>query len=427
MLDWILHESELLGERYYEATHASGLPLYVFPKKMSTTYAMLAVRFGSVDNEGTDGTRFSDGVAHFLEHKLFSNEDGSDSFERFAALGADANAYTANSRTVYLFSCTEHFEASLHELLQFATHPYFTPETVAKEQGIIAEEIRMCRDDPYDRCYRNMLAGLYRDHPVRIDICGSERSVMGITAKELYEVYNTYYTLPNMALVVCGDVTPDAVERVADAVLPQTRDARTTPPDKWHADAVHAYRAHTVARGQVAKPIFAIGIKDAHVPNDADACTRRCALMEILSEMLFGDTGELYNHLFDTGLISPEFTFGYSLTRDFGVLRLSGEADEPTRVLDEIKAYLERVTREGLSEAEFEHCRRIQLAEYVKGFDSTEEIADNLVAFLFEGAEIFSYADVIGGVTFDEVVALFHEFFDPACFTLSEVRPQQGG
>ncbi len=428
MNNWTLYESALLGERYYTTVHESGLPIYVFPKKMSTTYAMLAVRFGSVDNEGADGRRFSDGVAHFLEHKLFSNEDGSDSFERFAAYGADANAYTANSRTVYLFSCTDRFEDSLEELLQFATHPYFTPETVEKEQGIIAEEIRMCRDDPYDRCYRNMLAGLYRTHPVRIDICGSERSVMGITAKELYEVYNTYYTLPNMALVVCGDVTPDAVLAVADATLPNEPDMRKTPPVTVHKDEEHAYRAHISVRGQVAKPIFAIGVKDTHVPTtDADACTRRSACMEILSEMLFGDTGELYNHLFDTGLISPEFSFGYSLTRDFGVLRLSGEADEPARVLCEIKKHLEKVACTGLSEEEFEHCRRIQLAEYIKGFDSTEEIADNLVAFLFEGAEIFAYADVISSVTFDEVCALFDEFFDPACFTLSEVRPQQGG
>ena len=427
MSNFTLYESALLGERYYATVHASGLPIYVFPKKMSTAYAMLAVRFGSVDNVGTDGQRFSDGVAHFLEHKLFSNEDGSDSFERFAAFGADANAYTANSRTVYLFSCTERFEDSLTELLQFATHPYFTPETVAKEQGIIAEEIRMCRDDPYDRCYRNMLAGLYRDHPLRIDICGSERSVSGITAKELYEVYDTYYTLPNMALVVCGDVTPDAVLAVADAILPRECDTRKTPAPILHQEVAHAHRPHTCARGQVAKPIFCIGVKDVHVPVDADACTRRSALMEILTEMLFGDTGELYNHLFDEGLISPEFSFGYSLSRDFGVLRLSGEADEPTKVLDEIKQYLEKVAREGLSSAEFEHCRRIQLAEYIKGFDSTEEIADNLVAFLFEGAEIFSYADVIQSVTFDEACALFYEFFDPACFTLSEVRPQQGG
>ena len=423
-----LHESALLGERYYSTHHKSGLPILVFPKKMSTTYAMIAVRFGSVDNAADEtGERlFSDGVAHFLEHKLFSNEDGSDSFERFAALGADANAYTSHSRTVYLFSCTERFEESLAELLTFTTHPYFTDETVEKEQGIIAEEIRMCRDDPYDRCYRNMIMGLYEKHPVRIDICGSERAIMGITAKELYEVYHTYYTLPNMALVVCGDVDPARVLAVADACLPQMPDDRM-PPQHTVRESSRVAVPHTVARGQVGKPIFAIGIKDVHIPREADACTRRCAVMEILSEMIFGDTGELYNRLFDAGLISPEFSFGYTLTRDFGFLRISGEANEPTRVLEEIYAYLAELAQRGLDPEEFEHCRRIEFAEYIKGFDSTEEIADNLVAYHFEGAELFSYADVIRDVTFEEAVALFDEFFDPECFTLSEVRPQQEG
>ena len=424
-----LKKSELLSECYYSTTHESGLPIFVFPKKMSTTYAMLAVKFGSVDT-ATDHTNTSlvpDGVAHFLEHKLFANEDGSDSFERFAALGADANAYTSQSRTVYLFSCTERFEQSLEELLTFTTHPCFTQESVEREKGIIAEEIRMCLDDPYDRCYRNMLTGLYEKHPARLDICGSERSVRSITPQDLYRVYQTYYTLPNMALVVCGDVEPETVLCVADACLGKITTSAMPPPRHTVKEPTRVNAAHTVARAQVAKPIFAIGVKDVAVPEDSALCTRRCAAMEILSEMIFGDTGELYNRLLDSGMISPEFSFGYTLTRDFGFLRISGEADEPRAVRDAILAYLAELSEKGLSREDFEHCRRIQLAEYIKGFDSTEEIADNLVAYLFDGAEIFSFADVIRDVTFEEVCSLFDSFFNPGCFTLSEVRPRQGG
>ena len=145
-----LFESKLLGERYWRTVHSCGLPIYVFPKDMSTTHALFAVNYGGADNrpDASGKAPFPDGVAHFLEHKLFSNEDGSDSFERFSALGADANAYTSHTRTVYLFSATDHFEESLGELIDFVTHPYFTKESVKKEQGIIAEEIRMCRDNP---------------------------------------------------------------------------------------------------------------------------------------------------------------------------------------------------------------------------------------------------------------------------------------
>lgn len=424
MKHWNLTESALLGERYYSCVHQSSLPIYVFPKKMSTTYAMLAVKFGSVDN-ATDGERFSDGVAHFLEHKLFANEDGSDSFERFSALGADANAYTSHSRTVYLFSCTDHFGKALEELLTFATHPYFTDRSVKKEQGIIAEEIRMCHDDPYDRCYRNMLMGLYEHHPVRIDICGSERSVMGITAEELYRVYNAFYRLDNMALVVCGDVDPEEVRKIADKCLPSAAPEQAPIRVPEVRESSRAAKPHICTEGQVAKPIFAIGIKDVAVPTNAAEAARRSAAMEILCEMLFSDTGELYNILFDKGLISPEFSFGYSQSRDFGFVRISGEADDPEAVQAHILEFLAEQRKKGLDEAEFLHCRRIEFAEYIKGFDSTEEIADNLVAFLFEGAELLSYADVIAGVTFREVCDLFETFFDPSCFTLSQVRPKE--
>ena len=228
MSNWKLHESPLLGERYYSCTHTSGLPIFVFPKKLSTTYALFAVNYGSVDNvDGEGQVRFPHGIAHFLEHKLFANADGSDSFERFSAFGADANAYTAYNRTVYLFSCTDRFRDSLSELLEFVTHPYFTKESVEKEQGIIAEEIRMCMDDPYDRCYHNMITALYQKHPVREEICGSERSIMEITAEMLQAAYDENYTLSNMTLIVCGDVSEDEVLSIVDAHLPKALSKRS--------------------------------------------------------------------------------------------------------------------------------------------------------------------------------------------------------
>ncbi len=425
MNDLLLKESALLGEKYYTARHESGLSVIVFPKKMSTTYAMMAVRYGAVDNlpDLNGKTPFPDGVAHFLEHKLFTNEDGSDSFERFSALGADANAYTAHSRTVYLFSCTERFDECLAELLRFTTHPWFTPESVAKEQGIIGEEIRMCRDDPYDQCYRNMLEGLYRRHPIRRDICGSERSIARITDQTLYDCYHTYYVPENMALIVCGDVTPERVMQIADQELKSWRGA-PAPVFEGVVEPPVAASPRTEVRGQVAKPIFAIGIKDVAVPAESQARTRRDAAMDILCEMLFSDTGELYNKLVDAALISPEFSAGYVQTRDVGLLRLSGESDDPDTVLAEIWKFLEKTGEAGLSRELFEHCKRIEFAEYIKGFDSTEEIADNLVAFLFDDAELFDYADVISSITFEEVELLFQNFFYPERFTLSVVRPQ---
>lgn len=427
MSEITIHTSELLGERYYHTVHKSGLPIYVFPKKMSVTHALLAVNYGSVNNVAFSGKKppFPDGIAHFLEHKLFSNEDGSDSFERFSALGADANAYTSHTRTVYLFSATDRLQESLGELIDFVTHPYFTPETVAKEQGIIAEEIRMCRDNPYDRCYYNMLDGLYHRHPVKTEICGSVRSIAQITDQTLYDCYAAHYRLSNMALVVCGELSVDEVVAVVDARLPQC-EAKAHVEEALAAEPQTIHRSRVIDRGQVAKPIFSIGVKDIAVPADPLERAKRDAGMAILSEMLFSPSGELYNRLYEGGQISPEFSADFALTRDFGFLQISGEADDPEAVLEEILAYLSEIRAAGLSQTDFERCRRVEFAEYIKSFDSTEEIANTLLAFVFDDASLFDHADILKNMEFSYVEGLFYEFFDPERVTLSVVEPQEG-
>ena len=421
-----IFKSELLGETYYRTTHPCGLPVYVFPKAMSTTHALFAVNYGAADNMPDEAghTPFPDGIAHFLEHKLFSNEDGSDSFERFSAYGADANAYTSHTRTVYLFSATDRFAESLGELIDFVTHPYFTAASVAKEQGIIAEEIRMCRDNPYDCCYYNMLEGLYHRHPVKREICGSISSIGRITAKTLYDCYHAYYRPENMALVVCGDVTLEAVMKVVNAHMPPFAKGQTVPKISF-TEPDHVCKAYVEAYGQVAKPVFAIGVKDVAIPKDAAKRAKRDAGMAILSEMIFSESGELYNRLFDRGLISPEFSADFAITADFGFLQISGESDDPKQVLAEIQNYLQELRVSGLTAADFERCRRVEFAEYMKGFDSPEEIANTLLTFVFDGTDIFDYVNVLDRMRLSDIQSLFDTFFDPCRFTLSVVKPKE--
>ena len=426
MSAFVKKESALLGECYYTARHKSGLSVFVFPKKMATSYVEFVVKVGSMDNFPDEKGKkpFPDGVAHFLEHKLFDNEDGSDTFEHFAALGADSNAYTAPNRTSYLFSCAENLEKSLAELLRFVTHPYFTAESVEKERGIIAEEIRMCLDDPYERCYQNMLRGLYVKHPVRTDIAGTERSIAQITEKTLYEAYDTYSTPENMALFVCGDITAQAVMRVVEAELSDWR-GKPAPVYAPLPDSPVAACALVEDVGQVGKPIFTVGIKDVAVPSDRSAVMRRCAVMDILCGMLFSKTGELYQHLRDNGYISAAFSSGYAQTRDVGCMRISGSADDPAFVLGEIQKYLAAVGEKGLSREDFERRKRVEFAEYIKSFDSTDEICGDMVSHWCEGEDIFDYAEVMQSITFEEVQLAFQNFFYPERFTLSVVKPQE--
>lgn len=421
-------ESERLQEKYDLYHHPSGLDIYIFPKQMTTTYAMFATRFGSVDRDfrladdpNAETVHVPAGVAHFLEHKMFDNEDGVDSFERFSAYGADANAYTAHNRTVYLFGCTENFDESLTELLRFVTRPYFTEDSVAKEQGIIAQEIKMYDDDPYERCFTELLRCLYHVHPVRENICGTVKSIREITAQTLMDCYRVFYNLSNMALVICGNVNADDILAIADRELPpqpRVQIVRTMPEEP-----------NTICRSrfemamQVAKPIFNIGFKDVgHLLPPLER-QRREAEMSILNEMLFSRSGELFNSLFESGKISPGFSYGYSMSDSFSFNSLSGEAENPEAVLREILDYIEDKKRTGLDAPTFARCKRVMCAEYIKDFDSTEEIAGDLLGYVFDDGEMFAYGELLSRVTQADAERLLREVFDPTNVCMAVIVP----
>ena len=220
-----LTENKALGEKYYYTHHKSGLDIYIIPKNFTTSYALFSTKYGAIDNcfrlaGDKEFTRVPDGIAHFLEHKMFENEDGSDTFARFAKYGADANAFTGSAMTAYLFSCSDHFEENLEILLDYVTKPYYTPETVAKEQGIIGQEIRMGEDNPHRALYYNLMEALYKDSQIKINVAGTVESIAEITDKLLYKCYDVFYNLSNMMLVVNTAEDPEVVLRVADKILP---------------------------------------------------------------------------------------------------------------------------------------------------------------------------------------------------------------
>ena len=424
----IERSSALLRESYTSFLHPSGLRIFVYPKQLTTSYAVLAVQYGSLDDrfllDGEECT-LPDGIAHFLEHKLFESEDGTDAFSAFSALGADANAYTSYTRTAYLFSCTENFSGALRELISFVTHPSFRRESVEREASIIAEEIRMYRDQPWERVYENMLRALYRRHPVRKNICGSVSSVGRITPEDLYTAYRAFYRPENMVLAVCGDVDSDEVLSIVEETLPTYGEAQSLSRVST-SDTGQVARAYIEEKMQVAKPLFCIGMKDAVLPKDPEERLRRELCMALLGELLFSQSGELYNSLFEKGLLTPAFTFGYSVGEGFAFECLSGESDDPAAVLREVKAYLKWVGDTGLDRAALERCRRALYADEVRAYDSTEEIANRLLSFAFEGTEMLSVAELLLQIGADELENLMRSFFLEDRFTLSVIRPLSG-
>jgi len=421
--------SHRLRERYFQIEHDSGLTVYVFPKPLTTTHVIFSVRYGAADQtfrqgEGEEWITVPEGVAHFLEHKLFENPDGSDSFERFSAYGADANAYTTCNRTAYLFSCTERFEESLEELLRFVRTPYFTDQTVKKEQGIIAEEIRMYRDNPWERCFQNLIESLYEKNPIRSNICGTEQSIARITPQMLYDCYRAFYRLSNMALVVCGNVTQEQVMAVVNRCLPSKREETALQRGRVeHTNEV--YRSSVKARMQVSKPIFSVGILDSEIPSTPKDRIRRDAAMTLLEEILFSRSASFYSDLFEEGLITPTYSYGYSIGETFAFHTLSGESDRPEEVGRRLWDYLCRVKEIGIDPEEFERCRRVLYADEIRGYDSTEEIANNLLSFVFDDAELFEYPAVLESLTPRELEELLCSMLKPSAFCLSVVYPDE--
>lgn len=421
-------ESRLLAEKYERYTLECGLDVYVFPKKLSTTYALFGVKYGSVDNSFTtvQGSTVTvpDGIAHFLEHKLFFNEDGSDSFERFSEYGADANAYTSFNKTAYLFSCTDSLEQSLCELVEFVTHPYFTPESVASEIGIIAEEIRMYDDSPGDRCFYGMLEGMYKDHSIRRNICGSESSISKITADTLYECYNSFYRPENMSLIVCGDVCADEVISTVSRHIPKSfTGASVGRINENDGESPYVFKECVEQRMQVSKPLFNIGFKDTDIPRDATERQKKDAVMSILDEMLFSRSEKFYSSLFERALISPAMSYGYTVSETFAYHSIAGEADDPKLILGETLDYISKVKKSGLDRTAFERAKRVMYAEAIKLFDSTESIANTMFSFICEDSEIFEYVDLLGEVTFEDVTREFEKAFRENTVTLSVVYP----
>ena len=418
---------DLLNEEYTKIRHKSGLDVYVFPKDLTTSYCLIATRFGSVDNtfrlEGEgEFVTVPDGVAHFLEHKMFENEDGEDTFVKFARTGANANAYTSFRVTAYLFSCVDELYPSLEILLRSVFSPYFTEENVKKEQGIIAQEIRMGEDNPYNAVLYGMLEGLYESNSVRINIAGTVPSIMEITPETLYRCHKAFYNPANMALCVCGQADADEVIRIADAVLsdvkPVSVESKTTTEGKA------AYQSRVEKKMQVSKPLICIGVKDVCIPDDPEERVRRSLAMNVIEELCFGKTSALYTELYTEGLISPSFGCWHAHSPAFSFFSVSADTDEPDALAERIKKYTEGDILNAITEQSLERCRRVMYSDFVKSFDSTDEISNMLITdFVLDGAELFRYTEHINSLTVDYVKDVIRELFTPEAFTLSVVMP----
>lgn len=418
--------SKQLREKYYHVKHKSGLDVYVFPKDMASSYALFGTKYGSIDsrfkkNSDPDFIEVPNGIAHFLEHKMFENEDGVDTFARFARVGAQANAYTSFNMTAYLFSATENVYDALDILLDYVTHPYFTKETVDKEQGIIAQEIRMGEDNPGRALTFGMLQSMYEHHNVRIEIAGTVDSIAQITPELLYSSYNTFYNLNNMALCVCGKVEVGEVIASCDRNLKEAEPFEVISEAK--PEKAEVYKDRFTCNMQVSMPMFAIGVKDIEISKDPVERMKKNAAMTVISDMLFGKSSSFFNRLYEEGVISGTLDLWAEHNKSYSFITLSGEADDPENVYDRFLKLVADTKEKGLDREEFIRCKRVMYASMVKSFDSTEEIANNFLGYVFDDGDILDYTDIMGNLDYDYTNRLFAEMFKDEYYTLATVYP----
>ena len=419
-------DSALLGEHYFKIDHDSGLTVYVFPKKLSTTYGVFSVNFGGNAIEySLDGEKvvLPQGCAHFLEHKLFENEDGSNADDVFSSLGAYDNAYTSNERTAYLFSATDNVDEALSHLLYFVTHPYFTKQTVKKEIGIIAEEIRGCIDDPYDRCYMNMLDAMYFENPVKNEICGSEESISRITPEVLYRCCKDFYTPGNMVLAISGNVTPEKVLEAVDREIGKEKKEFKARFVGFNEPA-QVKKSYVERKMPVGKPLFCIGVKDCEIPESAFERYKKTAGMNMLLHVMLSEAGEFYLEMLESGMLSPGFDSGYSASAASAYVMISGESDDPEALLEKIKAHIVKCRENGIERSDFEREKKCVYASYISDFDSTEDIAFALTGYAYDNIDVFEYPDIIDSITFEYVNELLDTAFKDEYFVLSTVKPE---
>lgn len=423
-------EYDQINETLYHEVLPNGLTVYLLPKNdYHKTYGLFSTNYGSIDNEfipyGSDKKiKVPDGIAHFLEHKLFEKEDG-DVFQLFGQQGASANAFTSFTKTSYLFSTTDQVEKNLTTLLDFVQAPYFTEETVNKEKGIIGQEIQMYKDDPNWRMFFGILNNLYPEHPLHIDIAGTVESIEAITADDLYTCYRTFYQPSNMVLFVVGKLEPEKLMEL----IRTNQNAKDFPPaqkiERYFPDNNGDIIAKSSMRSAITRDKFVLGIKGLDVlPAEGKELLRYKTALNLLFQLLLGNTSQNYLKMYNDGLIDDSFGFEFSLDREFHFADFSGDTDQPEKAAEKVKEILLHFEEDQeLSEENLTLLKKKMLGQYFQTLNSLEYIANQFTQSLFGDQTLFDLPEIIESIQLADVLKVGRSFIKEEAFSEFYMQP----
>ena len=417
-------EYKNIGETLYACTLPNGLRVRVLPKPgFNSFYAVFATNYGGAHRAFTlDGQHIDTpaGVAHFLEHKMFDLPGGDNALNILTANGADPNAFTSSGMTAYYFECTENFEQNLRMLLHFVSTPYFTPETVQKEQGIIAQEIRMGEDNPGVVLYYDLLRMLYKSHPIRDRVAGTVESIAEITDKTLYDCHRAFYSGANMVLCIAGDVDPGRMSAIAFEELPSAH--TTAPTADLPDDGELPFEQYKRTEMPVSAPQFFIGAK-LRPETDGEAALRQRLVAMLAMRLLCGYSSPFYARLYAEGLLNRDFDYEVDFTAGTATIIIGGESAEPERVRDELTAEVGRIVREGFAADAFERARRASLGARLRGLEDFDNVCLSIAEGVFDGYDALSSAAVLETVTKDECESFVREKLAAERLALAVIAP----
>lgn len=420
-------ESSKVKEKVYIEKLENGLTVAVIPKKdICKKYVIWGTEFGSIDNnfkiEKTgEIIKVPDGIAHYLEHKLFEQENGKNSLDVLSSLGVDANAYTTNNHTAYLFEATDNFYEALDEFMDYVQSPYFTDENVEKERGIIGQEIMMYDDYPDWKLYMNAMKCMYKNHPINIDVAGTKETIAEIDKDKLYTIYNSFYRPDNQVLVLCGNFE---VENILEEVKKRLKsnDNKQEVQRIYPKEQENIVKKYEETRMNISKPLFLIAYKDKV---ETGEMIKKDLAIECICNMIIGKSSNLYQRLYKEGLISEEFGYNYEFAKNYAHVLIQNTSNSPQKVIEEIQNEIENYKKTGFDEAEFERIKKKMYGEYVKSYNDISSISNNFLADSLRGINSFEFLEEVLVLDKDYVQKVFKEIFVEDKKIISVVLPNE--
>jgi len=419
-------ENKNIKEKCYMEKLENGLQVIIIPKKeIQKKYIIWATKFGSIDNTFIDSTTgekvvIPDGVAHFLEHKMFEQKNGVDSLYVLMALGLDANAYTTNDHTAYLFECTDHFYEGLDELMDYVQNPYFTDQNVEKEKGIIGQEIGMYDDDPGWQLYINAMDCLYEKNPIKVDTAGTVETISGINPEMLYKCYNTFYHPSNMVLTVVGDFEPEAILAEIKKRL-KDNEARGEIIRIYPEEKLEINKKYAEKEMEVSLPLFMIGFKD-NIKDKYNEVVKRHIAIEIILNMLIGKSSNLYNELYKEGYLLAQPDLEYEFGNEYSHVLIGGQSKNPQKVYGKIAEKIQEMKNNDINVQEFERIKKKIYGDYAVEYNNVADIGRMFTSDYIKGINSFEYMDKFEEIDAEYAKQVLKEIFTEDKMIMSVIK-----